>query len=100
MIPNNNAIGAIDTTSDEFYSTQESRLNTILGDESKIWEKIGAARRQHAAEHGLNTSHTNDVFNLWLLDTHGIKLSYTDGMINLELVIENEQKYLLFLLRY
>jgi len=97
MAQNKNAVG---TTSDEFYSTQEARLNTVIGSESKIWEKISSARKHHSAEWSLNTSHTNDTFNLWLLDTYGIKLGYTDGMINLQFDIIDEQKYLLFLLKY
>ena len=88
----------METPRDEYYQNRNSRLNTIIGDESEVWTRIISARDEYEQQHG--RQHTQEYFNLWLLTTWGIELKFEEGMVSLNAKIVDEQKYMLFLLRY
>lgn len=82
---------------DEYYSSPAARLDTIIGDDKIIalWMKIRKARTEFDGEE-LN----NSFFN-WLVEKYGIKIRIADGeQINLGCDIVNEQKYMMFLLKF
>lgn len=80
---------------DNLYSNHEQRLNTVVGDSAAIWAKIGLANQEY------QSGNINQCdFASWLQATYGIKINYSDGVVNLEYEIVDEAKLLIFLLRY
>jgi hypothetical protein len=88
----------IEPTRDEYYQNRNSRLNTVIGNESELWTKIISARDEYEREHG--QQHTQEYFHLWLVNTYGIELRFQEGMVSLNARIVDEGKYMLFLLRW
>jgi hypothetical protein len=78
------------------YSNHQQRLNTIVGESGQIWAKIGVANREYQSS---NTA-THSDFATWLQSVYGIKIGYSDGVVNLKYEVVDEAKMLVFLLRY
>ena len=83
---------------DGYYQDRNSRLNTVIGNDSQIWRKIVAARDDYHSQYGTQSS--PEYFNLWLINEWGIELKFEAGMVSLNSQIVDEQKYILFLLKY
>ena len=91
------------------YSDRETRLNTLIGriTEASVSNKYEHWRTlQHAkAEHdNLRISQGLDfelgAFATWLETTYGIQLEKEDGMIGSKFNIVDEQKYLVYQLKF
>ena len=81
----------------DLYSTPEARLDTILGD-SSFWQRMSRCRM---AESEYCTTESDTM--AWFRDTYGIELvpSETDlGGYNPNVNIVDEQKYMVFLLKW
>ena len=82
----------------ELYNSHEQRLDTVMGG-AHFW----AAMRQCRDSEGREHCQTNLSTFQWFRDTYGIELQlsseYNDN-IKPEVRIVDEQKYLIFLLKY
>jgi hypothetical protein len=82
----------------DLYSTPEARLDTILGDNS-FWGRMQRCRTSEGAEHCTTGADTI----AWFRDTYGIQLLPSDdtafGFLR-EVNIVDEQKYMIFLLKW
>ena len=83
----------------ELYNTPERRLDTILGD-YEFWRKMQLARETDGWEH----CHQIGTMMSWFLDTYGIQLMPAEndvmGGFSPNVTIVDEQKYMVFLLKY
>ena len=83
---------------DELYNDHERRLDTVMGG-ANFW----ASMRKCRESEGRDYCQTNLSMFQWFRDTYGIELQlsseYTDN-IKPEVRIVDEQKYLMFLLKY
>lgn len=88
----------IDLLMNELYNSHEQRLDTVMGG-AHFW----AAMRQCRDSEGRDYCQTNLSTFQWFRDTYGIELQlsseYNDN-IKPEVRIVDEQKYLIFLLKY
>ena len=81
---------------DEYYANTFARIDTIIGHQGIIWQKIAGAKKDFDQLNSYNKD-----FSVWIKDTYGINLQFDqDGMISLNSSIIDEQKYLIFLLKY
>lgn len=83
---------------DDYYRDTDSRINTIIGDNSELWSKISRAGKQFQNESG--SAYSIEKFSRWLSDNYGIRLAYGSEMISMEAEIVDEQKLTIFLLKY
>jgi hypothetical protein len=82
----------------DLYSTPEARLDTILGN-ADFWRKMQRCRAAEGAEHCKTDADTM----AWFLNTYGIQLLPSDDAIvgfQRQVNIVDEQKYLIFLLKW
>lgn len=80
---------------DEFYANTYARLDTIIGDAGTTWVKVTRAKREH------DKLETTESFYAWLQSEYGLKLKFTpDGELQLANEIVDEQKYMIFLLKF
>jgi hypothetical protein len=80
------------------YTDHEQRLDTVMGGGS-FW----AAMRQCRDSEGREHRQTNLEMFQWFRDTYGIELQFSDkhmDALKSEVRIVDEQKYLIFLLKY
>ena len=78
------------------YTTQAARLNTIIGDAGQVWAMVSKAKYEYDL-----TDFPKETFYVWLKETYGIKLHFEpDGALSLSNEIINEEKYLIFLLKF
>ena len=88
----------------KLYASHQQRLNTVMGSGS-FWAAAAfwAAMRQCRDSEGRDYCQTNLSMFQWFRDTYGIELQlsseYNDN-IKPEVRIVDEQKYLIFLLKY
>ena len=83
----------------DLYSTPEARLDTVLGD-AVFWVRMQKCR---LSEEGKKNCKTDIDTRAWFRNTYGIKLLPSDTDINgysREVEIVDEQKYLVFLLKF
>ena len=83
----------------DLYSTPEARLDTILGEVS-FWARMQRAR---TSEEGAKHCVTGADTMAWFRDTWGIQLLPSDDTIfgfQRRVDIVDEQKYMVFLLRW
>lgn len=81
---------------DEYYESQERRLDTIIGDSATTWAQINRAKTEYDT-----VDHGTESFYVWLRETYGIKLKFTpDGNLQLENEIVDPQKFTIFLLKF
>jgi hypothetical protein len=82
----------------DLYSTPEARLDTILGDVG-FWSKMQRCLKTEGAEH----CKTQEDTVAWFQETYGIQLlpshTHLPGF-NKEVNIVDEQKYMIFLLKW
>jgi hypothetical protein len=83
----------------ELYKNHNQRLDTVLGD-YKFWAMMSQCRKTE----GATACETNAGMFNFFKDTYGIQLKFTDseyiGNISQEVKIVDEQKYVVFLLKY
>ena len=83
---------------DELYKSHKQRLDTVMGD-AHFW----AAMSQCRESEGRDYCQTNLSMFQWFRDTYGIELQLSSEIpdqILFEVRIVDEQKYLMFLLKY
>ena len=78
------------------YSSKELRLNTLLGDISFL----GQLQRARAAYLNEHTNNELDIFLDWMYNTWGVTVVTLDGNLTAEYKVHDEQKFLLFTLKY
>jgi len=83
----------------ELYKDHNQRLDTVLGDYG-FWAMMSQCRKTEGATACETTAGMFEFFR----DTHGIQLKFADSdyieNISREVDIVDEQKYILFLLKY
>lgn len=80
---------------DEFYANTYARLDTVIGDAGTTWVKVTRAKREH------DRLQSKESFYVWLQQEYGLKLQFTpDGDLQLANEIVDEQKYMIFLLKF
>ena len=80
------------------YSSHERLLDTVLGD-ADFWWAMSKCKDGEGWEH----CQTSLSMFQWFLETYGIQLEWSDeymGKLKSEVRIVDEQKYLMFLLKY
>jgi hypothetical protein len=84
----------------DLYSTPEARLDTILGEVS-FWARM---QRCRTSEEGQKNCTTDTDMRAWFRDTYGIKLlpgnTVHINSYSHEVEIVDEQKYMIFLLKW
>lgn len=86
---------------DEYYSTKSARLNTIIGDNSEVWDKIAVCHGDWINDNlEVLKEERQEQFKTWLLKKYGILIKYSDGMVNLNIDIVDESLFTIFLLKY
>jgi len=79
-----------------YYANTFARIDTIIGHKGIIWQKIAGAKKEFDQLDSYNKD-----FSEWIKDTYGINLKFDEhGMVRLDSSIVDEQKYLIFLLKY
>ena len=79
----------------KLYSTPEERLNTVIGESGRWWDML----RKAQLEYKLTGADPVD-FQFWITEHYGLKIYYDyDGILPNHDVID-EQKYLLFKLKF
>jgi hypothetical protein len=82
---------------DEYYSSKAARLDTVIGDNKRVWLQILSARK----EWGGNIKSSGSDFYNWLEETYGLRLNLTpSGEWTLINDIVDHDKYLIFLLKH
>jgi hypothetical protein len=89
-----------DNELDGYYQDRDSRLNTILAADSELWIKITRSKDDFAKSLAEGDVWSMEKFSRWLIDNYGIKLSFSDGVIDLKVEIIDEHKLTIFLLKY
>ena len=82
----------------DLYSTPEARLDTILGN-ADFWVRMQRCRKTEGFKHCLTDAGTVE----WFRDTYGIQLLPSDTHVSgysREVNIVDEQKYMIFLLKW
>lgn len=78
----------------DLYFDREARLDTVVGDGNGYWLRLSRAANEWAAI-------GKDGFNDWLETNYGFRAIYDeDGGITGRPDILDDQKYLVFLLKY
>jgi hypothetical protein len=90
------------------YADREARLNTLVGrvTEASVgkyehWRTLQQAKAEHdnlRIQQGLEFE--LGAFSVWLEETYGIRLQKVDDMIGPEFNIVDEQKYLVYNLKF
>ena len=78
----------------KLYNSHKQRLDTVMGSGS-FWVAMWQCRDGEGREH----CQTNISMFHWFRDTYGIEMQFSDKHIS-EVCIVDEQKYLIFLLKY
>lgn len=82
------------TNNNHLYQPQE-RINTIVGDDGRWWEMLRKAQSEYSALGGDKAD-----FQFWITEHYGIRIYYDyDGILPNHDIVD-EQKYLLFKLKY
>jgi hypothetical protein len=85
----------------KLYATNEDRFDTLLGDSSYL-SKIYKVRNEYIDK--LNQQHhvtfSNKAFYDWVANTYGIQMIVDEDGITGKYEIVDEQKFLLFNLKY
>jgi hypothetical protein len=83
------------TQKDEFYKDLPKRIDTILGQDGKWWDLLRKAQLEY------NTTGGNKAdFQFWLNEHYGLQIYYDyDGILPNHDIVD-EQKYLLFKLKF
>ena len=83
----------------DLYKDHNQRLDTVLGD-FRFWSMMTRCRKTE----GATACETNAGMFEFFRDTYGIQLKFSDsdyiGDLSREVDIVDEQKYILFLLKY
>ena len=84
----------------DLYKDHNQRLDTVLGD-YRFWSMMSRCRKTEGAE----ACETNAGMVEFFRDTYGIQLKFSDSdeiglNISREVDIVDEQKYMVFLLKY
>lgn len=90
--------------SSNLYSDRETRLDTVVGD-NPYWRSLGQVAKEWMAasppRHGQGGRKDQIGFNDWLERTYGFRTIYDeDGGITGSPDVRDQQKYLVFLLKY
>ena len=81
---------------DEYYSSSEARLDTVLGDYKKFFDLLRRIRPEYDQD-----TESCPGFSTWLLERYGIELVLnSDGRITAEHYIRDRNKYLICKLKY
>jgi hypothetical protein len=78
------------------YTSKDLRLNTLFGEISFLGQ-LQRARVDYLDQHSNNDL---NFFLDWMYDTHGVTVATQDGNLTAEYQVHDEQKYLLFKLKY
>jgi hypothetical protein len=79
----------------KLYSTPQERLNTLVGDNGQWWEMLQKAQIDFL---GVGAPHAE--FHSWLVEHYGVQIHYdSDGILPTYDVVD-EDKHLLFRLKY
>lgn len=90
------------------YSDRETRLNTLIGQVTDIsvkkyehWRSLQRAKNDFEDLcQAQGRAYKIEEFYAWLETTYGIRLQQVEGMIGPEFNIINEQKYLIYQLKF
>jgi hypothetical protein len=79
----------------KLYTTPQDRVNTVLGDDGSWWELLRKAQLEYGDSGGDKAD-----FQFWLTEHYGIRIYYDyDGILPNHDIVD-EQKFLLFKLKY
>ena len=93
-------------TANVLYSTPSARLDTVgsfTQEQIAVWQMIHRAYREYKRQHGSESSLLLENFVIWIRDNWGILLSISDDSdpgFKKNYKIINEEKYLLFILKW
>lgn len=86
----------------DLYSDRATRLDTVAGDNA-YWRRLGDVAKEWMAANSRDNrkEHVVMAFNDWLEQNYGFRAVYDeDGGILGEPDVRDDQKYMLFLLKY
>jgi hypothetical protein len=90
-----------DSAKDEYYASQERRLDTIIGGDSSHYIRLRRCKESYdqladAVPVGQGFLTFNDFIREW----YGIEMEFDGENVCLDYRILNEQKYMLFVLKF
>jgi len=85
----------------EYYQDSAARLDTIIGGDTQHFIRIQRARNEYNLLYpeSLGSAHTRNFF-AWVLDQYGIRLEFDGENVCLDYTIEDEKKYMMFVLKF
>jgi hypothetical protein len=90
-----------DGSKDEYYESQEARIDTVLGEVGKKWLRIVAVKKEYdALAEDVPLGQGFLTFYDYVKEYYGIKLYEVEANLSPNYEIVNEQKYTVFLLKF
>jgi len=86
----------LDTAKDEYYDTPAARIDTIVGSGSEYYLRLRAVKQ----EWDQSDNPARQEFQEYLRETYGIEMTIQPEGIDLKYRILDEQKHILFLLKF
>ena len=87
-----------DCTRDEYYSTPEARIDTILGENKEIYIRLGKVKEEW--DHRWKSGNHDSSFPGYLKETYGIEMTIQPEGVDLRYRVLDEQKHTVFLLKF
>jgi len=86
---------------DEYYQDSAARLDTLIGGDTQHYLRIQRARNEYNALYpeSLGAAHNRNFF-AYVLDHYGIQLEFDGENVCLDYRIQDEKKYMMFVLKF
>ena len=88
----------------DLYANRDARLDTVVGDGKDYWRRLSRAAEEWTEQnprHWMGVRNDPVGFNDWLQEHYGFRTVYDEtGGITGQPDIRDDQKYLVFLLKY
>ena len=86
---------------DEYYGSQEARLDTVLGDIGTKWNRIRKVKQEYdALADAVPVGQGFLTFYDYVREYYGIKLQEVEANLSPHYEVIDEQKYTVFLLKF
>jgi hypothetical protein len=90
-----------DGSKDEYYESQEARMDTVLGDIGKKWLRIVTVKKEYdALAEAVPVGQGFLTFYDYVKEYYGVKLHMDGDNLSPNYEVIDEQKYTVFLLKF
>lgn len=84
----------------DLYGSQPRRIDTLIGDSSKFLNRLFNCRKDYKKEINPGSESISEEFFEWVKETYGVQVILEQNNITGKFEIVNEDKYMLFVLKY